>query len=91
MPRVARLFRNGRSQAVRLPAEFRFQTKQVSIRKDPATGDVILSPQPDSWDEFFKLPPAPSNFLNPRSDLVPERGDPFEAWKEGQKRKKRKG
>jgi antitoxin VapB len=77
---MAKLFRNGRSQAVRLPAEFRFHTKSVLIRKDPATGDVILSPQSDSWDEFFKLPPAPSNFLNPRSDPVPERGDPFETW-----------
>jgi len=88
MPYVAKLFRNGRSQAVRLPAEFRFRTKEVSIRKDPATGDVILSARPDSWDGFFKLPAAPADFLNPRSDPVPERGDPFETWKERKKRKK---
>ena len=47
MTRTAKLFRNGRSQAVRLPAEFRFDTKEVSIRKDPETGDVILSSQPE--------------------------------------------
>ena len=36
MPRVetARVFRNGRSQAVRIPAEYRFKTDQVYIRRD---------------------------------------------------------
>jgi antitoxin VapB len=79
MTRVAKLFRNGRSQAVRLPAEFRFRTKSVSIRRDSSTGEVILSARPDSWEGFFKLPPAPPDFLNPRVDPVPERGDPFAA------------
>lgn len=38
----AKLFTNGRSQAVRLPREFRFEGKEVAIRKD---GDaVILEP-----------------------------------------------
>jgi antitoxin VapB len=38
----AKLFRNGRSQAVRLPKEFRFQGDEVAIRRD---GDaVILEP-----------------------------------------------
>jgi len=43
MPRTAKLFRNGRSQAVRLPSEYRFEGREVYIRRDPATGDVILS------------------------------------------------
>ena len=55
MQKRAKLFTNGRSQAVRLPAEFRFTVKQVFIRKDPATGDVILSARPDSWKGFFAL------------------------------------
>jgi antitoxin VapB len=42
--RTAKLFKNGRSQAVRLPAEFRFEGDEVQIRRDPETGDVILSP-----------------------------------------------
>ena len=49
--RVAKLFRNGRSQAVRLPAEFRFKAKEVFIRKDEQTGDVILSERRGSWEE----------------------------------------
>ena len=32
-PRTAKLFKNGRSQAVRLPKEFRFAGKEVRIRK----------------------------------------------------------
>ncbi len=44
---------NGRSQAVRLPAAFRFDTKEVLIRQDPKTGDVILSRKPTTWDGFF--------------------------------------
>ena len=44
MPRTAKLFTNGRSQAVRLPADFRFEGSEVFIRQDPETGDVILAP-----------------------------------------------
>lgn len=50
---TAKLFRNGRSQAVRLPVEFRFEGDEVVIRRDPVSGDVILSAKPGSWDEFF--------------------------------------
>ena len=39
----------GRSQAVRLPLEFRFDVAQVFIRHDPATGDVVLSRKPGNW------------------------------------------
>jgi antitoxin VapB len=35
---------SGNSQAVRLPKQFRFDTRQVSIRKDALTGEVILKP-----------------------------------------------
>ena len=52
MRRTAKIFRNGRSQAVRLPAEFRFEEKEVFIRQDPQTGDVVLSRRPDSWELF---------------------------------------
>jgi len=40
--KTAKLFKNGRSQAVRLPKEFRFEGTEVVIRKDAATGNVIL-------------------------------------------------
>lgn len=56
-PRTAKLFKNGSSQAVRLPAEFRFEGGEVYITRDDATGDVVLSsrPSPKTWDDFFEF------------------------------------
>lgn len=55
--RTAKLFRNGASQAVRLPSEFRFQGSEVFATRDDATGDVVLSNRPGAktWAEFFEL------------------------------------
>ncbi len=55
--RVAKLFKNGASQAVRLPADFRFDGEEVYIRREEATGNVVLSGRPgaDAWDRFFAL------------------------------------
>lgn len=58
MKQTARLFMNGRSQAVRLPVEYRFDCDEVFIRKDPQTGDVILSRKPGTWEDFFRLTEA---------------------------------
>ena len=67
MESIAKIFQNGRSQAVRLPKEFRFKGNEVKIRKK---GDkVILEPlerstwPEDFWDDFpvdpdFKTPEA---------------------------------
>lgn len=52
---TAKLFKNGRSQAVRLPAEFRFEGDEVIIRRDPVTGDVVLSPRNRKFEEWIKL------------------------------------
>ena len=52
---TAQIFMNGRSQAVRLPAEFRFEGAEVYIRRDTATGDVILSPRNRKFAEWLKL------------------------------------
>ena len=71
MRRTAKIFRNGRSQAVRLPSEFRFEGKEVFIRQDAETGDVILSRRPDSWDSFFALTReagVPDDFMTERRD-----------------------
>lgn len=86
MSQVAKLFINGRSQAVRLPREFRFDTKEVYVRRDPATGNVILSAKPDNWDGFLDAInglEVEDHFLSPteRSQGVHDR-DPFEGWKE---------
>lgn len=80
MTQVAKLFTNGRSQAVRLPAAFRFDCKEVYIRQDPATGDVILSRKPGTWDDFFALAKeldVPADFLADRDDAPPQERDLF--------------
>ena len=76
MAHTAKLFRNGRSQAVRLPADFRFTGSEVYVRRDPATGDVILSRRPDSWQDFFDLTGRldfPDDFLSNRRDRPPQK------------------
>lgn len=52
----ARVFRNGRSQAIRIPAEYRFTTNEVYIERDSRTGDITLSEKPrrPSLDEIFR-------------------------------------
>ena len=52
---TAKLFKNGRSQAVRLPAEFRFEGDEVLIRRDPVTGEVVLSPHNRKFEDWVKL------------------------------------
>lgn len=84
--RTAKIFTTGRSQAVRLPAEFRFEGKEVFVRRDPATGDVILSRKPDSWDGLFELygkDQVPDDFMGAadRKRNAQDR-DPFEGWHE---------
>ncbi len=73
---TAKLFRNGRSQAVRLPVNFRFEGSEVFVRRDPATGDVILSRRPDSWNDFFALTRTldlPEDFMTGRNDSPPQK------------------
>jgi antitoxin VapB len=82
MSQVARLFINGRSQAVRLPAAFRFDTKEVFIRQDPETGDVILSRKPADWESFFAAlrdNEVPADFLDAQERRqAPQDRDPLE-------------
>ena len=53
MTDTAKLFVTGRSQAVRLPRDYRFEGDEVFIRRDPVSGDVVLSRKPESWDGFL--------------------------------------
>ena len=80
MPRTAKLFRNGRSQAVRLTSDYRFEGSEVYVRRDPATGDVILSRRPESWRDFFELMKTidvPEDFLADRKDAPPQKRKPL--------------
>jgi antitoxin VapB len=75
MTHIAKLFMNGRSQAVRLPAEFRFEEDEVYIRRDPVSGDVVLSRRPGDWDAYFQLLKrldVPQDFMTDRQDTPPQ-------------------
>ena len=81
MSQIAKLFTNGRSQAVRLPAAYRFDAEEVFIRKDPETGDVILSRKPEDWAGFFAViegGAVPADYLDTgeRAQAAPDR-DPL--------------
>jgi antitoxin VapB len=77
----AKLFNNGRSQAVRLPVKFRFEGTEVYIRRDPQTGDVILSRKPADWSEFLAIrdssDPDTAEFMLDRVDRPPEERELF--------------
>ncbi|NQW66934.1 MAG: AbrB/MazE/SpoVT family DNA-binding domain-containing protein [Burkholderiales bacterium] len=82
MSSTAKIFTTGRSQAVRLPLEFRFDVAEVFIRHDPATGDVVLSRKPSDWQGLLD-----AVALNASEDLLIERRqtsarhDPFDTAK----------
>lgn len=74
MPRTAKVFMTNRSQAVRLPKEFQFETDEVFIRKEG--DDVILSPRPRDWRSYFESAPAASDtFMREVEDLPVQERD----------------
>jgi antitoxin VapB len=76
MTQTAKLFTTGRSQAVRLPKAFRFEGKEVFIRKEG--NRVILSEKPESWDDFFASPArVTEDFMAERVDLSPQKRELF--------------
>ncbi|KQP18433.1 antitoxin [Pseudorhodoferax sp. Leaf267] len=84
MQQTAKVFVTGRSQAVRLPREFRFAESEVFIRRDPLTGDVVLSRKPADWQGFLDAvaqTPDVDDFLAERTQTRTQR-DPFEGWAE---------
>lgn len=80
MRHTAKLFMNGRSQAVRLPVNYRFDCDEVYIRKDPETGDVIISKKPGTWDDFFEMMEGieiPEDFMSERDNETSQERDLF--------------
>lgn len=59
MRRTAKVFMNNRSQAVRLPKDFQFDTAEVFIRKEGS--EVVLSPRPQDWISYLKEGPVASD------------------------------
>ena len=75
--RRATLFMNGRSQAVRLPKEFRFEGTHVYVRKE---GDrVILSPGDDRWERFLAAFGSSPDFPD-RDQGTPQERPELNAW-----------
>jgi antitoxin VapB len=82
----AKLFTTGGSQAVRLPAEFRFEGDEVDIRRDFVTGDVVLSKPMASWDEYFdwvRTLQLPSDPLIERDQPEDDMRDPLPRRRRG--------
>jgi antitoxin VapB len=70
---TAKIFQNGRSQAVRLPKEFQFDTDEVYVNK---VGEmVILFPRDKGWDVLAK---SLEHFTD---DFMAERDQPAENQK----------
>lgn len=77
MTTTAKLFKNGRSQAVRLPREFRFEGERVRLRR--AGRGVLVEPVFTNVREWFAaldrltsepfLPEGRRQPLSPRRDL----------------------
>jgi antitoxin VapB len=92
MLQTAKIFATGRSQAVRLPLEFRFDVAEVFIRHDPNTGDVVLSRKPTDWQGLLDvvamnaqddlLIERPQNRPSQNTTPTSPRRDPFEGWSE---------
>ncbi len=76
MSKIAKLFQNGGSQAVRLPAEYRIEGDEVHIEKVGNT--LVLRPVNKSWREFFSNPSvAPNDFMENRNDEPAQERDLF--------------
>jgi antitoxin VapB len=72
--RKAKIFMNNRSQAVRLPKEFQFRTKEVFIRKEGS--EVVLSSRPFGWTSYLaEAPVASPEFMNGLEDLPVQERD----------------
>lgn len=68
----ARVFMNGRSQAVRIPAEYRFTSDHVYIRRNPQSGEIILSERPiqPTLAEIFAMIDAAGGGEELRQDVL---------------------
>jgi len=73
--KTAKLFKNGASQAVRLPKEFRFTGNEVLIKRIGSA--VVLLPKAKSWDTLIEsLEKFPVDFMSDREQPgEPERRD----------------
>lgn len=79
MTAIAKIFKNGQSQAVRLPKEFRFENQEELFVKKVEDG-IILLPKNDKsvWDNMFdRLDEFSDDFMETRVQLTQNREDLF--------------
>ena len=76
--KTAKLFKNGESQAVRLPKEFRFSGDEVFIKRVGSA--IVLLPKAKSWDTLIEsLVKFPADFMSDREQPRDvDRREPFE-------------
>lgn len=73
---IGKVFMNGRSQAIRLPKEFRFDVDEVFIKK--VGNELIITAVEPSWDAFFDMPSAfGDDFMEDRGDAPAQEREPF--------------
>lgn len=73
---TAKVFKTGRSQAVRIPKPYRFSCEEVYIERDGER--VILTPRLRSWKDYFARPPRlPADFPERLRDAPPEDAEPL--------------
>lgn len=79
MTMLAKVFQNGRSQAIRIPKEFRVNCKEVYIEK---VGDtLIIKPKEvDKWDQLYEVLEHvdTADFLKDRTQLPVQERELFE-------------
>ena len=79
MTAIAKIFKNGQSQAVRLPKEFRFENQEELFVKKVEEG-IILLPKNDKsvWDNMFdRLDEFSDDFMETRVQPTQNREDLF--------------
>lgn len=69
MRRTAKVFMNNRNQAVRLPKDFQFHSREVFIRKEG--NNVILSPKPEDWSVYLSDGPVASEVFMDEVEKLP--------------------
>ena len=75
MKKTAKVFMTGRSQAVRLPKEFRFASREVRIRKEGSA--VILEPLPEDWSWLDTISrPIDEDFLEAVAERIDDQVRP---------------
>lgn len=73
---TTKLFKNGNSQAIRLPKAFRFEGNEVMMYREGAR--IIIQPKHADWETFFSCKePIPDDFMKNRDDALPQEREWF--------------